>query len=164
MRRLRARLAATQLRHFSHQPHRLRAGAGTFPRDLVSYAPLDFSWAVRTALRRWRPQLVVLVELELWPNLIWACRQADVPVAIVNGRLSASSASGYARDASVDCQRAAVVYAHRGCQRSVCRRFCRLGARPETVHVTGSMKFDGAETDRQQPTHVTAGCGGRTDG
>ena len=122
-----------------------------FADDLVSYAPLDFSWAVRTALRRWRPQLVVLVELELWPNLSWACRQADVPVAIVNGRLSAASARGYAR------VRPLIASVLRSCtliaaaNETYARRFCQLGARPETVRMTGSMKFDGAETDRQNP-------------
>jgi 3-deoxy-D-manno-octulosonic-acid transferase len=66
----------------------------SFPSDLVSYAPLDFSWAVRRALRRWRPAILILVELELWPNLITIAHRQGLPVAVVNGRLSDTSRRG----------------------------------------------------------------------
>jgi len=58
----------------------------------VIYMPLDLSWCVRSALRRVRPDVVILVELEFWPNFVHACGQAKIPVAIVNGRIGARSA------------------------------------------------------------------------
>src|SRR5690606_33375100 len=54
----------------------------------VFYCPLDFSWAVRRAMGRVRPDLLVLAELELWPNLIAVAKESGARVAIVNGRLS----------------------------------------------------------------------------
>src|SRR5271154_6802243 len=66
--------------------------------DLVTfYAPLDFSWATRRAIARVRPTVLALVELELWPNLVWAAKKAGARVAIVNGRLSVRSHRGYRR-------------------------------------------------------------------
>src|ERR1700732_2772615 len=52
------------------------------------YFPLDFPWIVRRYLRALDPVLLVLVETELWPNLLAACRRAAIPVAVVNGRIS----------------------------------------------------------------------------
>ncbi|MDP7305529.1 MAG: glycosyltransferase N-terminal domain-containing protein, partial [Pirellulaceae bacterium] len=63
----------------------------------VFYCPLDFSWSVAEAMRRIRPDMVMLAELELWPNLIAAARHHGAKVAIVNGRLSEHSARGYGR-------------------------------------------------------------------
>src|SRR5690606_26653286 len=61
----------------------------------VERYPLDASWAVRRFLDRVRPQAVVLVELELWPNFLDACRRRSIPVGVVNGRLSERSFRGY---------------------------------------------------------------------
>src|SRR3954464_6165834 len=63
----------------------------------VFYCPLDFTWAVRRAMRRIRPALLVLAELELWPNLIAAAKSHGTRVAIANGRLSERSFKGYRR-------------------------------------------------------------------
>src|SRR4051812_24165221 len=63
----------------------------------VFYCPLDFSWAVRKAMRRVRPAILVLAELELWPNLIKAAKDHGARVAIANGRLSDHSFPGYRR-------------------------------------------------------------------
>src|SRR3954453_17888351 len=64
---------------------------------MVFYCPLDFSWAVNTAMRRIRPTILVLAELELWPNLIASAKRHGARVAIVNGRLSDHSFPGYRR-------------------------------------------------------------------
>jgi 3-deoxy-D-manno-octulosonic-acid transferase len=117
----------------------------------VFYCPLDFSWAVHQAVRRIRPRLLVLVELELWPNLIRAAREYGASVALVNGRLSDRSARGYGRIryfvrrvlAQLD-----LVAAQDG---RYAERFRALGARSDTVHVTGSIKFDGAQIERDNP-------------
>ena len=68
-----------------------------YPHLSVFYCPLDFSWAVRAAVRRIRPRLLVLAELELWPNLIRAVRQSGARVAVINGRLGEHSFRGYRR-------------------------------------------------------------------
>ena len=63
----------------------------------VFYCPLDFSWAVRAAMRRIRPDALLLAELELWPNLVRAARENGARVAVINGRLSERSFVGYRR-------------------------------------------------------------------
>ena len=68
-----------------------------FSEEGVCYFPLDFSWAVEATLRRLKPDLIVLVELELWPNLLTISHRHGIPVAIVNGRLSDRSTRGYLR-------------------------------------------------------------------
>jgi len=117
----------------------------------VFYCPLDFTWAVRRAMRAIRPDLFVLTELELWPNLIAAARQNGAKVAVVNGRLSEKSARGYrridwlVRRVLADIDLIAVQNEEYG------RRFLDLGAPPEAVQATGSIKFDGARIDRSNP-------------
>src|SRR5215213_8208809 len=69
----------------------------TFPDLVTFYAPLDFSWSTRRALSRVRPTVLALVELELWPNLVRAAKEAGARVAIINGRLSHRSHRGYRR-------------------------------------------------------------------
>jgi 3-deoxy-D-manno-octulosonic-acid transferase len=120
-----------------------------YPKHSVFYCPLDFSWAVRRAMRRIRPSLLVLAELELWPNLIRAAKEYGAKVAIVNGRLSERSFRGYRRIRRllrstldrIDC--IAVQTA------DYAERFRALGAPSDRVMVTGSLKFDGATGDRQ---------------
>jgi 3-deoxy-D-manno-octulosonic-acid transferase len=135
-----------------------------YAKHLVFYCPLDFSWAVNTAFRRIRPNLLLLAELELWPNLIRAADRRGVPVAVVNGRLSEHSARGYTRLSWIIrplLQRIDLLAAQ---NETYAERFRRLGARRETVHVTGSVKFDGAETNRQNPaTQRLAALAGITD-
>ena len=62
-----------------------------------TWFPLDFSWAVSEAIRRIRPAQVVLMELELWPNFLAECHRLDVPVSIINARMSERSHRGYCR-------------------------------------------------------------------
>jgi 3-deoxy-D-manno-octulosonic-acid transferase len=62
----------------------------------VRYFPFDKPRIMRKALGLWRPRVVVLLETELWPGLLWACGEAQVPVVVMNGRLSSSSLKGYA--------------------------------------------------------------------
>ncbi len=119
-----------------------------FPGLMVFYCPLDFTWAVSVALGRIRPDMLVLIELELWPNLIRAARRHGARVAIVNGRLSEKSFRGYCRIRPLIAgllRRIDLIGAQ---DDTYAERFRQLGARPETVQVTGSIKYDGAQTDR----------------
>ena len=118
------------------------------PQRTVFYLPLDFSWAVRRALARLRPDLLVLVELELWPNLIRAARRAGVRVAVVNGRLSEKSFRGYRRIRPLVGHLLRQINLIAAQNETYADRFLALGALPATVETTGSMKFDGVQSDR----------------
>ena len=63
--------------------------------DAVFYFPIDFAFIVRRVLDRVRPRLLVLMEGEIWPNLLRECRRRDVKTAIVNGRISSRSFPRY---------------------------------------------------------------------
>lgn len=119
----------------------------------VVYAPLDFSWAVDEAMRRLRPDLLLLAELELWPNLIDAAKRHGAQVGIINGRLSENSFKGYRRVGSLvrkTLQKIDLVAAQ---DEATAERFRTLGA--PRVEVSGSLKYDGASTDRDNPRTVT---------
>ncbi len=114
----------------------------------VFYCPLDFSWAVAAAFRRVRPDALILAELELWPNLIDAAHRAGVPVAIINGRMSDKSYRGYRRLRWLLRRVLRKVHVIAAQDELYAERFRALGAAPDRVHVSGSLKFDGAQTDR----------------
>ena len=108
--------------------------------------PLDFTWAVDRALDRVRPDLLVLGELELWPNLLARVRRRGIPIVVANARMSERSAAGYARIRPLARRmlgRVGLVVAR---SQADADRFAALGA-PQVV-VTGSMKFDGVRGDR----------------
>jgi 3-deoxy-D-manno-octulosonic-acid transferase len=117
--------------------------------DLVTfYAPLDFSWSTRRAVARVRPTVLALVELELWPNLVRSAKESGARVAIVNGRLSHRSHKGYRRlrgPLGPTLRRLDAVAAQNV---EYADRFVDLGVPRSRVRVTGSVKFDGLETDR----------------
>lgn len=120
--------------------------------DLTTfYCPLDFSWACRAAMRRVRPTVLLLAELELWPNLIRAAGEQGAQVAIVNGRLGERSWRGYRRIRPLVrrvLRQVALVAVQNDEYRS---RFADLGADEATLVTTGSLKYDGASTDRNNP-------------
>ncbi len=120
----------------------------TYPDLVTFYAPLDFSWAARAAVARIRPTVLALVELELWPNLVWAAKSFGARVAIVNGRLSQRSHRGYRRlrvPLGATLRRLDAVAAQTV---EYASRFVDLGVPSGRVRVTGSVKFDGLQTDR----------------
>ena len=117
----------------------------------VFYCPLDFSWAVRTAMRRVRPTLLVLAELELWPNLILAAKGQGARVAIINGRMSDHSFPGYRRIRPLVAGLLTRIDLIAAQNEESAERFRALGAPADRVHVTGSLKYDGAQTDRNNP-------------
>lgn len=122
-----------------------------YPGHTVFYCPLDFSWAVKAAMRRVRPDLLVLAELELWPNLITAAKRCGTRVAVVNGRLGEKSFRGYRRIRPLLAGLMRKIDLIAAQDETYAERFRALCARPETVYMTGSMKYDGAQTDRNNP-------------
>ena len=110
--------------------------------DAVCYAPFDFPPFVNRALDRIAPELFLVVDTEIWPNLLRACRRRGVAAQIVNGRLSDRSFRRY-RLARC-CMRRVLADVGRVCVQTEewGRRFIALGADPARVTVTGSLKFD----------------------
>ena len=111
---------------------------------LIKY-PLDFSGAVTRVLDRLKPALVVLMELEVWPNFLHRCRQRNIPVIIANGRMSDGSFRNYRRFKpllSTMFRRLTKVCAQ---DESFAARFVELGVAPQNAVVTGTMKFDTAQ-------------------
>jgi 3-deoxy-D-manno-octulosonic-acid transferase len=122
-----------------------------FPEHTVCCFPLDFSWAVRRAIRRVQPTRIILVELELWPNFILEAARAGVPLSLINGRLSERSFQGYSK-AGWLMRRLISSFDQFAVQSDeYARRFTELGAKPDRVIVTGSIKFDRVSTDRGNP-------------
>ncbi len=108
------------------------------------YLPYDLGFLVRRFLKRFRPSFGLLWETEVWPNLVAQCRRGEVPIALVNARLSARSAARGARFGRL-MREAAEGLACAVAQSSAdAERLHALGVR-ETI-VTGNLKFD-AEPD-----------------
>jgi len=117
--------------------------------DRAFPCPLDFTWAVDRTLDRVRPDLLVLGELELWPNLLDRARRRGIPIVVANGRMSERSAAGYARIRPLVRRmlgRVGLVVAR---SQDDADRFASLGA--GEVVVTGSLKFDGVRGERTAP-------------
>lgn len=122
-----------------------------YPRCQVIYYPLDFSWAVRRALDRIRPTAIGLVELELWPNFLFAAAERNIPVMLINGRISERSFRGYLRIRPIVASMLQTIRRLLVQNEVYGERLKQLGAPASRVSVTGSIKFDGAQSDRNNP-------------
>jgi len=108
--------------------------------------PVDLSFVVARYLRRFNPRLLVVAESEFWPNLIGAAYRRGVPAALVNGKMSAKSFRLHRRTRLVP--RVLKRFALLAVQTDEhAERLRALGVSPESVHVTGNMKYDLMETD-----------------
>jgi len=117
----------------------------------VFFCPLDLTWAVDQTFQTLRPRLLVLAELELWPNLIKHAGKWDCRVAIANGRLSEKSAKNYLRFSAFLARTFARID-WIGCQDAeIAERFVACGAGTDAVAITGSIKFDNAPLSRDTP-------------
>jgi 3-deoxy-D-manno-octulosonic-acid transferase len=106
------------------------------------YAPWDTPGAVRRTLQRLQPELLVLMETELWPNLLHRAQAARCRVMLANARLSARSAAGYARVGGLTRAMLASLDVIAAQSEDDRQRFLALGAPPSRVRVCGSIKFD----------------------
>lgn len=109
--------------------------------------PIDFSWSVRRFLDRVRPDVVGLVELEVWPQFVAECATRGVPLAVINGRLSERSHRGYARVRRFFGKRLRMLTHIAVQDEAYAARFLDLGAPPDRVSITGSMKWDAAKIE-----------------
>jgi len=109
--------------------------------------PLDFTFAIERVFRRIRPAAIVLMELEVWPNLLSLAQRRGIPVCVVNGRVTEEKSMRRYRWPVVRTLarrmfgRLAVVAAQ---DEIYAERFVELGVPSDRVHVTGSMKYDTA--------------------
>ena len=121
---------------------RIQALFANEPRIQHCYLPYDLPWAAARFLERVKPRLGVIMETELWPNHIHQCAKRGIPVALANARLSERSAKGYARFAGLTRPMLEEMSLIAVQTEAEAERFRLLGARPECVEVTGSIKFD----------------------
>lgn len=106
------------------------------------YFPFDLPHAVRRFLVRAKPSALIVLETELWPNLLAQCHAQSIPAFLVNARLSPRSAKGYACVPSLTRQTLRHLNGIAARDRHDAQRFIALGAAPERVCVLGNLKFD----------------------
>jgi 3-deoxy-D-manno-octulosonic-acid transferase len=106
------------------------------------YFPYDLPVALAGFLGRVRPCLLVMVETEIWPNLLAACEARGIPSILANARLSERSAAGYARLGAFGRETFRRIGWVAAQGETDAARFIALGVPPERVTVTGSIKFD----------------------
>jgi 3-deoxy-D-manno-octulosonic-acid transferase len=114
-----------------------------FPDLLTTFAPADFTWAIRQAFDRIRPDLILLTEVELWPNWLAEARRRQVPVAVINGRLSPRSFHRYRWLGRAFARYTAAIRLWAMQNQLYAERLRQLHIPAERIAVTGSMKFDG---------------------
>ncbi len=117
----------------------------------VTWFPLDFSWAVHNAVSSLQPHMVVLMELELWPNFLAECQRQNIPVSVVNARMSERSHRGYLRIHPLMAPLFESLTLVAAQSQSNADRLGSLGVVRDRLQVTGSIKFDGVATDRSNP-------------
>lgn len=106
------------------------------------YIPYDFSGAVKRFLNNINPIIAIIMETELWPNLLYFTTVKKIPICLVNARLSEKSAKSYAKIPEITRQmlnQITIIAAHGVLD---AQRFIELGAPAERVFVTGNIKFD----------------------
>jgi 3-deoxy-D-manno-octulosonic-acid transferase len=121
----------------------------------VFYFPFDWRWSVRRALKSIKPSAVLIMETELWPNFLRECKARDIPVALVNGRISRQSFRRYKLIASfltriLSCLNLAVMQSE-----ADAHRIEALGMPREKIYTAGNLKFD-AELARDLASNTEA--------
>jgi 3-deoxy-D-manno-octulosonic-acid transferase len=114
------------------------------------YYPIDRRDYVTRALAVIKPEAIVLVEAELWPNFLWRARELKMPVFLVNARLSDRSYRGYKRFAFIFRPLFASLTAVGTQNEADAARMRDLGCQPDNVHVVGNLKFDTAKLDERR--------------
>src|SRR5260370_13883206 len=120
------------------------------------YYPIDRREYVSRAILAIHPEVIVLVEAEIWPNFLWRARELRIPLFLVNARLSGRSYRGYRRFGFLFRPLVASL-AGVGCQHEAdAQRLQALGCRPEAIHVVGNLKFDAAKLEERRLLDVRA--------
>jgi len=106
------------------------------------YLPFDLPWLVGPFVNRLQPAILIIIETEIWPNLLAACNHHNIPTLLANARLSAKSAKGYQRFSSLTAEALNNLTMIAAQSAEAARRFTNLGASPAHVEEIGSIKFD----------------------
>jgi 3-deoxy-D-manno-octulosonic-acid transferase len=106
------------------------------------YLPYDLPFAIRGFLDAMKPQFGIIMETELWPNLILICAERSIPIAVANARLSARSARGYLKVAKLTRQMLQNIPLIAAQSHSDRDRFVQLGAHKDKVHAVGNLKYE----------------------
>ncbi|MBW7991198.1 MAG: 3-deoxy-D-manno-octulosonic acid transferase [Planctomycetes bacterium] len=123
----------------------------------VFYFPFDFSWIMLRAFINIRPAICLLMELEVWPNFVQIAKQSNIPVIIVNGRMSDKSFPRYQKIKPLVKKMFGKISLTLAQTEQYAQRFKELGCPDEKVIVTGSLKYDTAQiTDKVQGSDAIA--------
>lgn len=114
--------------------------------DGIFYAPLDYVWCVRRVLRRIRPAVLVVLETEIWPNLLREAHRVGCGVAIVNGRISDRALPRYRRLRSLFAPALSFCDRIEAQSELMRQRYLQAGAPRDIMGVTGNLKYDFAPT------------------
>jgi 3-deoxy-D-manno-octulosonic-acid transferase len=120
------------------------------------YYPLDRRHYVIRALSTIRPEAIVLVEAEIWPNFLWRARDQGIPVFLVNARLSDRSYGGYKRFGLLFRPLFRSLTGVGAQNEADAAKLRTLGCRPEAIRVVGSLKYDAAKLDERRLLDVPA--------
>jgi 3-deoxy-D-manno-octulosonic-acid transferase len=116
-------------------------------RDVLVYFPLDFPFIMRRVLRMMRPELIILIENEMWPNMIRYADRKGIPVVLVNGRISAHSFKGYSKLRVFTKELLPLVKLFCAQSQEDAERLISLGAPANQVKIMGSAKYDVIQRD-----------------
>ena len=148
-----------RVRHLLGDLMKSQMGSGKQPVENC-YAPYDTPTAISRFIRYNRPRMLIIIDTELWPNMIRQCRQREIPIALVNARMSAGSARGYGRIGLLSRPMMAALNLVATQTQQHAERFLALGVPAERIVVTGSIKFDAlppAAPRLESARHLTAG-------
>lgn len=106
------------------------------------YLPYDFPFAIKRFLSTYRPMMAIIMETELWPNVLHVCQTQHVPVCLLNARMSQKSMRGYQRIASLMRKMLSELTMIAANSEADATRFIELGATKNQIVVTGNIKFD----------------------
>jgi 3-deoxy-D-manno-octulosonic-acid transferase len=123
----------------------------------VFYFPFDFYLIIKRAFRNIQPDICLLMELEIWPNFVQIAKQSNIPVIVVNGRMSDKSFPRYQKIKPLVKKMFGKISLTLAQTEQYAQRFKELGCLDEKVIVTGSLKYDTAQiTDKVQGSDVIA--------
>lgn len=116
----------------------------------VIYSPLDFPWIVRAVLKTIQPQKYILVEAEVWPNLVRRAQKSGIPVVLVNARLSLRSERRFRAWHWLAAPVFAMLDRVLVQDESDVARWAAIGVRPDCIQCTGSIKYDLADAAKTE--------------
>ena len=109
---------------------------------LQLYVPYDYPWVIKRFLRQINPKLLILMETELWPNILYYSSLRQIPIVLGNARLSAKSFVGYKKISTFIQSMLNSITTLMAQSKLDAERFLALGMEPQKVVVTGNIKFD----------------------